>query len=123
MFPIDDVIMPPWLSIIPFARWDGVEYATLGISNYLKSMSHLTHLPPGQNGRHFADDIFKCTFMNENFCISIQISLKFVPGVPINNKCALVQLITRTNADPVHRIRYAALGGNELTVHNNFKLI
>ena len=21
---------------------------------------------PGQNGRHFADDIFKCNFLNEN---------------------------------------------------------
>ena len=38
------------------------------------SSSHL-----GQNGRHFADDIFKCIFMNGKFCISIQISLKFVP--------------------------------------------
>ena len=35
--------------------------------------------PPGQNGRYFADDIFRCTFVNEKFCISIQISLKFVP--------------------------------------------
>ena len=24
--------------------------------------------PPGQNGHHFADDIFICIFMNENFC-------------------------------------------------------
>ena len=24
----------------------------------------LTHLPTGQNGRHFTDDIFKCIFMN-----------------------------------------------------------
>ena len=27
----------------------------------------------------FADNIFKCISMNENFCISIQISLNFVP--------------------------------------------
>ena len=39
----------------------------------------------GQNGRHFADDISKCIFMNETFCISIQISLKFVPKSPIDN--------------------------------------
>ena len=25
--------------------------------------------PPGQNGRHFADDIFSCIFTNEKFCI------------------------------------------------------
>ena len=45
---------------------------------------------PGQNGRHFADGIFKCIFMNENFCILIPISLKFVPKGPIDNKSALV---------------------------------
>ena len=45
------------------------------------------------NGRHFADDIFKCTFMNEKFCISIQISLKFVPKGSIDNKSALVQVM------------------------------
>ena len=32
--------------------------------------------PTGQNGRHFPDDIFKCIFMNEKFCILIWISLK-----------------------------------------------
>ena len=46
--------------------------------------------PPGQNGRRFADDILKCIFMNERFCILIQISLKFVPKDPINNNPALV---------------------------------
>ena len=33
---------------------------------------------------------FKCIFINEKFCISIQISLKFVPKRPIDNKPALV---------------------------------
>ena len=46
--------------------------------------------PPGQNGRHFTDDVFKCIFVNEKFCISIQISLKFVPKGPIDNNPALV---------------------------------
>ena len=41
----------------------------------------------------FADDIFKCISMNENFCISIQISLKFVPRGTIDNKWALVQVM------------------------------
>ena len=40
----------------------------------------LTHLPLVQNGRHFADNIFQCIFVNEKFCISIKISLKFVPN-------------------------------------------
>ena len=34
---------------------------------------------PGQNDRHFADDIFKRIFLNEEVGISIKISLKFVP--------------------------------------------
>ena len=51
----------------------------------------LTYLPPpGQNGRYFADNIFRCIFMNEKFCISIKISLKFVPKGPIDNNPALV---------------------------------
>ena len=70
-----------------------------------------------------ADDIFKCIFLNEYDGIPIQISLKFVPGSPIdNNKTALVQLgngllsskrqaITWTNADTVHWRLYAAQGG------------
>ena len=50
-------------------------------------------LRPRQNGRHFADDIFKCIFLNENLWISIKISLKFVPKGPINNIPALVQVM------------------------------
>ena len=48
-------------------------------------------LRPRQNGRHFADDVFKCNFLNENFWIPIKISLKFVPKGPINNILALFQ--------------------------------
>ena len=47
-------------------------------------------LRPKQNGRHFADDIFKCIFLNENAWMPIKISLKFVPQGPINNTPALV---------------------------------
>ena len=54
---------------------------------------HLTHWGARQNGRHFADDIFKCIFLNENLWISIKISLKFVPKGPINNIPALVQVM------------------------------
>ena len=50
-------------------------------------------LRPRQNGRHFADDIFKCMFFNENVWISIKISLKFVPKGPINNIPALAQIM------------------------------
>ena len=50
-------------------------------------------LRPRQNGRHFPDDIFQCIFLNENVCISLKISLKFVPDVRINNIPALVQIM------------------------------
>ena len=46
-----------------------------------------------QNGRHFAEDIFKCIFLKENVWILMKISLKFVPKVWINNIPALVQLM------------------------------
>ena len=48
---------------------------------------------PRQNGRHFAEDIFKRIFLNENIWTSIKISLKFVPKGPINNIAALVQIM------------------------------
>ena len=50
-------------------------------------------LRPRPNRRHFADDIFKCIFDNENEWISPRISLKFVPQVRINNIPALVQIM------------------------------
>ena len=50
-------------------------------------------LRPRHNGRHFPDDTFKPIFLNENIRISIKISLKFVPKVPINNIPALVQIM------------------------------
>ena len=50
-------------------------------------------LRPRPNRRHFADDIFKCIFLNENIWIPIEISLKFVPKGPINNIPALVQIM------------------------------
>ena len=56
-------------------------------------MKDLNTLRPRQNGRHFADDIFKCIFLNENVWIPIKISLKFVPQGPINNIPALVQIM------------------------------
>ena len=50
-------------------------------------------LRPRQNGRHSADDTFKCIFLNENVKISIKNSLKFVPKGPFNNNSALVQIM------------------------------
>ena len=50
----------------------------------------LTHLPLDKMAAILADDIFNCIFLNEKFCILIQISLKFVPKGPIDNNQALV---------------------------------
>ena len=51
-----------------------------------------------------ADDNFRCIFLNENDRIPIQISLKFVPRSPIDNKLALVQVMAwhRTGDKPLH---------------------
>ena len=48
---------------------------------------------PWQNGRHFADNIFKCIFLKENVWLSIKISLRFVTEVRINNIPVLVQIM------------------------------
>ena len=55
--------------------------------------SLLNSLRSRQNGPHFANDIFKCIFLNKNVWIPIKISLKFVPKGPINNIPALVQIM------------------------------
>ena len=63
-------------------------------------------LRPRQNGRRFADDSFKCIFLNENVLIFIKILLNFIPKGTINNIPALIQIMA-------WRI-YASLGLNEL---------
>ena len=54
---------------------------------------HLNTLRPRRNGQHFADDIFKHIFFNENVWILIKISLKFVRKGPVYNIPALVQIM------------------------------
>ena len=73
----------------------------IALSNKPRSLIQLTKiitaplntLRPRQNRRHFADDIFKCIFLNENVWTSINISVKFVPKGPINHIPALVQIM------------------------------
>ena len=50
--------------------------------------SALTHQPLEKNGRHFAEHIFKCIFLNDKVCILIKISLEFIPKGPIDNNPA-----------------------------------
>ena len=59
--------------------FDGIKVSTGQCSKSVNS-SH-----PGKNGRHFVDDIFKCIFLNEKFCVLIRILSKFVPKGLIEN--------------------------------------
>ena len=63
--------------------------------NFTEMWGHgpVNTLRPSQDGRHFPDDILRWIFLNENSWILINISLKFVPRVPINNIPALVQIM------------------------------
>ena len=62
--------------------------------------SELTHLPTGQDGRHFVNNIFKRIFLKD---ISIKILLKSIPRVPIDNEPAMVQVMAwcRTGDKPL----------------------
>ena len=53
----------------------------------------LNTLRPRQDGRYFADDIFKCIFFNENGCILIKCSLKYVRKGSIDNNPPLVPIM------------------------------
>ena len=89
------------LGILQSCHWCVLlDYEPMGITTteqipHLSKMAPycLNTLRPAQNGRHFADDIFKCIFLNENVWTRIKISLKFVPKGPINNIRALVQIM------------------------------
>ena len=70
--------------------------------------------------RHFTDDIFRCNFLSEKFCILIKNSLKCVPwgpndkkqhrlnnGLSPNRRRAIIWI----NVNPIHWRIYASLGG------------
>ena len=110
MLPFDDVIMTWWCLLgatsLPkpmktYCRLDHYGYVWWVLPGYMgTSFSTIITIKPwidsslpGQNGRHFADDIFKCISLNEKAWISIKIPVKFVPKGPINNNPALVQIM------------------------------
>ena len=77
-------------------------------------------LRPRQNGRHFADELFKCIFLKKK---SIKILLKFGSKYPIDNIPALVQIMALRRPATSHYLNkwwldyrriYASLGLNEL---------
>ena len=66
-------------------KWQSSELSSLiGMFNTLR---------PRQYGRHFADDVLNCIFLNENVWIPIENSLMFVPKGSINNNPALFQIM------------------------------
>ena len=80
----------------------------------------LTHLTPGQNGRHFADDIFKCIFVNKTFpkfhwslFLTFQLT---IASISLENVLVPIrrQAIMWNNADPICWRIYAALEGRGL---------
>ena len=56
-------------------------------------MTLLTHWGQDKIAHQFSDDIFKCIFLKKDILISIKISLKSVPKVPINKIPSLVQIM------------------------------
>ena len=71
----------------------GVAVLAYKITRLEMLVLRINTLGPSLNGRHFADDIFKCIFLNENVWISIEISLKFVRKGSINNIPASVLIM------------------------------
>ena len=68
----------------------------------------------------FAGNIFKCIFVNENFCISNNSSLEYVPTCLFDNKSTLVQIMTWCQTGAIswtsHGLRHLARW-----VHMSFK--
>ena len=78
-------ILERWHLYIRPQMWFSIKQSNIGrILNSLK---------PRRNEQHFADDIFKRIFFNENAWISIKFSLKYVRKGPIDINPALVQIM------------------------------
>ena len=59
------------------------------LNNISPKWKYSNSSPPWQKDRLFADDIFRCVFLHEQFCILAKISLKG----PINNIAALIHIM------------------------------
>ena len=91
-----DWILHPVLDIYLVWRWHSTLEVTGWIAKPIGS-TLINSLAPGKNGRHFADDTFKCIFLNGKTFILIKISLKFVPKGPIHRENSPV---TQTTPEP-----------------------
>ena len=80
---------------ILFAKVDG-RANKVTLWRYTKSeilIGYVNSSPSGQNGCNFANDIFRCIFLNEKFCVLIKVSRKFILNGPIDNNPTLVQIM------------------------------
>ena len=84
------VVNTDWFYCVVMPWHGNIALITIGPS----SQRTINTLRSRQNGRCFADDVFKCIFLTYDVWISLKISLKFVPKVPINNTPPLVQIMS-----------------------------
>ena len=87
-------IVIPWLSVITYhlcKRDDVIHSGQWDLGGSLDTWCVNT-LRSRQNGCHFAEDIFRCIFLNENVRLSIEIYLNIVLERQIDNS-ALVQIM------------------------------
>ena len=85
-----DVALVQWVTTgMPHSKTLVIDFNTAAQVELIKSWQ-INTLTPRQNGRHSADNIFKCIFLYENCCILITISLNFVARGPVDNSPALV---------------------------------
>ena len=68
-----------------------LKYCLQNIGHFVQ-VSVLKHWGQDKMATIFADDVFKFIFWCENWCISIQISLKFAPIGLFNNKPSFAQI-------------------------------
>ena len=86
--------------------------------------STISTLRPRQNGRYVTDNISKCIILNENVWISLNISLKFVHEVWMNNIPVLVQIMAwrwpgdKPLSEPMVVKLLTHLGLNEVSVRS-----
>ena len=85
-----------------------------------KWQDDINTLWPEQSRYHYADEILKCIFLDNNIDILFQIALKSIPWSTNDNKSTMVQVMcqanTQTNDDPINWCIYASPGLNELSV-------
>ena len=87
------ILLTQWGIKWPTICWQQFILIHISLKNVPNGPVDINSLRPRQNGRHFAYNIFKCIFLNENLLILIKISLKFVLKGQLNNIPALVQIV------------------------------